>query len=149
MGAFKELELEAELETDLFAIKNLEYPFQGEAPCGFPSPANDYLETQVNLHDYLIKKPAATFLMRAQGDSMIGAGIYNEDLLIIDRSIQARPNHVIVASIQGEFTIKRFIQKNGRTFLYPENSKYKPTEIFPEMDFQIFGVVTFNVHKVL
>ncbi|MFN9067614.1 MAG: LexA family protein, partial [Bdellovibrionales bacterium] len=124
------------------------YPVLGEIQCGFPSPAADYLEDQLNLHDYLIKKPAATFLMRAKGDSMVGAGIYPDDILIIDRSLTARSGNIIVASLNGDFTLKRLIQIHGTVILQPENPVYKPLTITPEMDFQIFGVVTFNVHRL-
>ena len=129
-------------------LKNVEYPLMGDIQCGFPSPAADYLEDQLNLHDYLIKKPASTFLMRAKGDSMVGAGIYPDDILIVDRSIKARSGQVVVASLNGDFTLKRMVQINGSVVLCSENPIYKPMTITPEMDFQVFGVVTFNVHRL-
>jgi DNA polymerase V len=129
-------------------LKNVEYPLLGNIQCGFPSPAADYLEDQLNLHDYLIKKPASTFLMRAKGDSMVGAGIFPDDILIVDRSLTARSGQVVVACLNGDFTLKRMVQINSAIFLYPENPIYKPIPITPEMDFQIFGVVTFNVHRL-
>lgn len=116
---------------------------------GFPSPAADYLEDHLNIHDHLVKKPAATFFMRAKGNSMIGAGIYPGDLLIVDRSITARSGHIVVASVNGDFTLKRLMIIHGKSFLYPENSHYKPIPLHSEMDFQIFGVVTYNIHKLV
>ena len=109
---------------------------------------NDYAEN-LNIQDYLIKKPAATFFMRAQGDSMTGIGIYPEDLLIVDRSITARSGHIVVASINGEFTLKRLCTKSGKNILYPENSKYKPIEISQDSEFQVFGVVIYNIHRLI
>ncbi len=134
MGAFKEI--------------LIEYPFLGEIQCGFPSPAADYLEDHLSLNDHLVKKPAATFFMRAKGDSMTGAGVFPGDLLIVDRSITAKSGHIVVASINGEFTLKRLMSIRGQNFLYPENNNYKPIPISSEMDFQVFGVVTYNIHKL-
>jgi DNA polymerase V len=148
MGAFKELDAEIVL-ADQHAIKNIEMPMLGEVQCGFPSPATDYIEANLNLHEFLIKKPAATFFMKAKGDSMIGAGVYPDDLLIVDRSITARSSHLVVASIHGEFTLKRLAKIGNKILLMPENSKYKNLEITEESDLQIFGVVTFNIHKLL
>lgn len=132
-----------------FALKNIEIPHFGEVECGFPSPATDYIESNLNLHEFLIKKPVATFFMRAKGDSMIGAGIFSGDLLIVDRSIEVRSGHVIVASIQGQFTLKRYLKVEGRAMLAPENQKYKSVEIIEGSEFQVFGVVTFNIHRHL
>jgi DNA polymerase V len=145
MGAYKDLDIEI-VQTDGFALKNVEFRLLGEVECGFPSPATDYIETNLNLHEFLIKKPAATFFMRAKGDSMIGAGIYPNDLLIVDRSITARSSHLVVASINGEYTLKRLVKYEGKNLLMPENSKYKNIEINDESEFQVFGVVTFNIH---
>lgn len=85
--------------------------------------------------------------MRAKGDSMIGAGIFPKDILVIDRSISAIPGHVIVASLNGEFTLKRLSYQNGVPVLLPENPKYKPILISQEDDFQIFGVLTYHLHQ--
>jgi DNA polymerase V len=148
MGAFKNLDIEM-VEMEPHALKNIEIPVLGEIECGFPSPATDYVESNLNLHEFLVKKPAATFFVRAKGDSMIGAGIYPGDLLIVDRSINPRSSHIVVASINGEHTLKRLVTINGRTALYPENSKFKPIEINNETDFQIFGVATHNIHNLL
>lgn len=120
--------------------------FTGEIHCGFPSPATDYLEQGLNLHDLIVKKPAATFFMRAKGDSMIGAGIYPGDILVIDRSITAKKGNIIVASLNGEFTLKRLLYENNSPVLIAENAKYSPIRIKPDDDFQVFGVLICNLH---
>ncbi|MCK6596970.1 MAG: translesion error-prone DNA polymerase V autoproteolytic subunit [Bdellovibrionaceae bacterium] len=121
--------------------------FLGEISCGFPSPATDYLEPGLNLHELVVKKPSATFFMRAKGDSMIGAGIFPRDILVIDRSIFAVSGHVVVASLNGEFTLKKLSYQNGAPVLLPANPKYKPIFISKEDDFQIFGVLTYHLHQ--
>lgn len=115
----------------------------------FPSPADEYLERNLDLNEHLISKPAATYFMRAKGDAMIGAGIHNGDLLLIDRSITARDNHIVVASLNGEFTMRRLKFKNGKTFLHPENSNATPVEVTEGMDFEIWGVVAHCIHKLI
>jgi len=115
--------------------------FLSPVQAGFPSPADDYIEDSLDLNKHLIKKPAATFMVKAKGDSMIGAGIEPNDLLIIDRSITPKHKSIVVAMLNGSFTVKRLIKKNGNTFLRPENPKYKEIKIEIEHDFEIFGVV--------
>jgi len=116
--------------------------------CGFPSPAEEYLQSQLDLNEHLITKPSATFFVYAKGDSMTGAGIYEGDLLIIDRSVTPRHNHIGVAILNGEFTLKRLLQKNGTTLLQPENPKYKPIEIKDGMNFEVWGVAIHSIHKL-
>lgn len=129
--------------------RNVEIPFFSSAvSCGFPSPAEDYIETPLDLNELLIKKPAATFFVRAKGDSMIGAGIFDGDLLIIDRSITARHKQIVLAILDGEFTLKRLSNLHGSILLLPENPKYKPIEVKEAMDFKIWGVATHCVHKL-
>ncbi len=127
------------------------YPilYSSQVQCGFPSPAEDYIETPLDLNEHLISKPAATFFVKAKGDSMIGAGIYEGDLVIIDRSKSALNNHVVLAVLNGEFTLKRLQKSRGQVWLHPENQKYKSIQITNEMDFQIWGVVTYTIHKHL
>lgn len=121
-------------------------------PCGtgFPSPADDYIEERLDLNKYLIEHPEATYFARAEGDSMIGAGIFHEDFLIVDKTYNDRPNgRVVIAWLNGDFTVKRFYldKRLKRSFLIAENPKYPPLEILPEMEFVIWGVVTWNFHK--
>ncbi|HVJ63761.1 MAG TPA: translesion error-prone DNA polymerase V autoproteolytic subunit [Bdellovibrionota bacterium] len=123
--------------------------FLSPVSCGFPSPAQDYIESTLDLNELLISKPAATFFVRARGDSMIEAGIFDGDLLIIDRSITARHGHVVLAAVYGEFTLKRYVvQRSGAVELIPENPKYKPIPIGPATEFQIWGVATHCVHRL-
>lgn len=119
-----------------------------DAACGFPSPADDHLEGELDLNQYLIKHPAATFFVRASGDSMLEAGILPGDILIVDRSLTARDNSIIIAALDGEFTVKRLRLRQGRTFLYPANNKYQAQEVSKHENFQIWGVVTYAVHDL-
>lgn len=115
---------------------------------GFPSPAEAYTENPLDLNELLIKKPQATFFVRVQGDSMINAGVYNGDLVIVDRSLAPANGQVVVAIIDGEFTLKRFLQNLKGVFLIPENSAYPTLTITEEMDFQVWGVATFVIHSL-
>lgn len=122
--------------------------FLGRLPAGFPSPADDYLEGTLDLNRHLIKHPAATFFVRVTGDSMIGVGIHSGDLLVVDRSLEATDGHVIVATLDGELTVKR-LSKQGQTIrLLPANPNYQPIEIQPQQDFEIWGVVTNVIHAL-
>ncbi len=114
---------------------------------GFPSPADDYLELSLDLNQYLIKHPAATFYVRVKGDSMINAGIHDGDLLIVDKSVEPENNDVVVCVINGEFTVKRLKKVNGEIYLIPENSHYQAVKISENMDFQVWGVVTYTIHQ--
>lgn len=114
----------------------------------FPSPAEDYAETSLDLNELLIQKPAATFFVRAKGDSMEGAGIFDGDLLIIDRSLTARHDRVVLAVMDGEFTLKRLYQKEGKIRLISENSKYPPIDVTEEMEFKVWGVATACIHRL-
>lgn len=138
----------------MFAIANklpasTKLPLFLEAlPCGFPSPAADYLDKPLDLHAYLVKNPSATFLFRAAGDSMQGAGIFDGDLLVVDRSVEARPGHVVVATVDGEHTVKRLGQApDGRPALLPANPRFPPIPLDPERDIEVWGVVTFVLHR--
>lgn len=118
-------------------------------PAGFPSPAQDYRATTIDLNDILIKDRAATYLLRVSGSSMIDAGIADGDEILVDRSLTPSEGSIVVAAIDGEFTIKRFhIDRSGQGWLMPENSAYSPIPIPPESDFLIFGVVTRCLHRV-
>jgi DNA polymerase V len=114
---------------------------------GFPSPASDYIDKNIDLNEILIKNKIASFLVKAMGDSMVNAGIFSGDILIVDKSINPESNNIVVAIINGEFTVKRLIKDKQKIFLQPENPKYKPIEIGVEDDFKIWGVVTFVIHN--
>ena len=110
-------------------------------PAGFPSPAEDYLEGALDLNAYLVRRPAATFLVRVGGDSMAGAGIVDGDLLVVDRSEEATSGRIVVAVVDGEWTVKRLRFRGGARLLVPENPKYAPVRIEPGQELRIWGVV--------
>lgn len=116
---------------------------------GFPSPADDYIEQKLDLNEYLIKHPAATFFVRVEGNSMIDAGIRSGDILIVDRALPVSNGAVVVAHVQGEFTVKRVEQRDNKSYLVPANKKYPPLLITQEMDIEIWGVVSYVIHKVV
>jgi DNA polymerase V len=122
--------------------------YASKISAGFPSPADDYLELNLNLNQYLIKHPAATFFVRVEGDSMIGAGIHPGDLLIVDRSLQPMDGKIIIAVLNGDLTVKRLKIKDGIYTLIPENKNYAPIQITEEMNFSIWGVVTSVIHEL-
>jgi len=114
---------------------------------GFPSPAEDYLDRALDLNELLISNPAATFYVRASGDSMRDAGIQTGDILIVDRAIEPRPGKIVIAAVDGELTVKRLRLKDGRLYLAPENPAYPFLEVSPEASFEIWGVVTCVIHR--
>lgn len=137
--------------TDIIPISTetkLELPlFYSRVKAGFPSPADDYVDTPLDLNKHLIQHEQATFYVRAVGDSMIGSGINTGDLLIVDKAITPKNNSVVVACINGEFTVKHFGKYYGRPALLPANKKYPPIIINNETDFYIWGVVTHVIHS--
>lgn len=116
---------------------------------GFPSPADDHIESWLDLNEYLVKNPAATFFLRASGDSMLGAGIRSGDLLIVDRSLEVTHGKIVIAALDGELTVKRISFKSGRVQLLPENDNYPPIDITDDQDLVIWGVVTQVIHQAV
>ncbi|MEW6536436.1 MAG: translesion error-prone DNA polymerase V autoproteolytic subunit [Candidatus Auribacterota bacterium] len=114
---------------------------------GFPSPADDYIDKKLDLNEFLIKHPAATFFVKVDGDSMIDAGIHSGDILIVDRAVEPTNNCIAVVMLDGEFTVKRLHIKRKKVYLLPENPDFKPIEIKDEMDCEVWGIVTFVIHK--
>lgn len=114
---------------------------------GFPSPADDYSESRLDLNKELISNESATFYARVRGDSMTLAGISDGDLLIIDKSKTPVNGSIVVCLIDGEFTVKRLQKKGNQFFLMPENDNYQPINITPENDVTIWGVVTYTLKK--
>ena len=114
---------------------------------GFPSPAEDSLESSISLDKHLIKNPEATFMACVNGDSMVRIGIYHGDILIIDRSLNVRDGDVIIALLQGEFTVKEVSIIDGQLFLVPRNPDYECIKITPEMEFEAWGIVTSSIRK--
>jgi DNA polymerase V len=115
---------------------------------GFPSPADDYLEGQLDLNEHLIRHPVATFFVRVAGDSMIRAGIHPGDLLIVDRSLEARNGRVIIAVVNGELLVKRLRRRGDCIYLVADNPDYPSLLITEAMDFQVWGVVTNVIHAL-
>ena len=115
---------------------------------GFASPADDHLERSIDLNEMLIEKPAATFMLRVEGDSMIGAGIHDGDLLIVDRSITATHGSIVIAVVDGGLTVKRLNRSGGRVRLMPENPQYSAIEILEDEELMIWGCVRHVVHSV-
>jgi DNA polymerase V len=122
--------------------------FSGKVAAGFPSPADDYIEKNLDLNELLVHKPAATFFVRAQGESMIGAGIHPNDILVVDRSIEAVPGKIVICALNGELTVKRLERDNGQWQLKAENPAYADILIHDELDMVIWGVVTNVIHAV-
>lgn len=118
--------------------------FMDRVPCGFPSPAQDYVEDSLDLNKLVIKHPSATYFVRVSGDSMIDAGISNGDLLVVDRSLSAVHGDIVIAAVAGEFTVKE-LQTHPRLQLIPHNSHFSPILFQTEEELEIFGVVTFTL----
>lgn len=124
-------------------------PLAGEAvPAGFPSPAEEYLERPLDLNEYVAPRPEATFFVRVSGDSMTGAGIFHDDILVVDRSQRPAPGNVVIAFVDGEFTVKRLVRSEEGLALAPENPDFSLIPLTDETDFEIWGVVRHVVHKV-
>ena len=115
---------------------------------GFPSPADDFKETRISLDRELVKNKEATFYARVSGDSMIGAGLNDRDLLVIDRSLNPENGRIVVCLIDGNFTVKRIKKEKGKIYLIPENKKYQPIEIKEENELTIWGIVEYVIKKV-
>lgn len=122
--------------------------FLSRVKAGFPSPADDYIEGKLDLNEHLIKHKAATFFVRVSGTSMEGAGIYDGDLLIVDRALEPKHKSVVVAVVNGEFTVKRIKKDKGRVWLMPENAKFQPMELIEGTECEVWGVVTNVIHKL-
>ena len=114
---------------------------------GFPSPAEDFTELSISLDKHIIQNPSATFMAYANGNSMIRAGIHHGDILIIDKSLNARDGDVVIAVLHGEFTVKQVSIIDGILFLVPRNPQYAAVKITSEMGFEIWGVVIYSIHK--
>ena len=122
--------------------------FLASVEAGFPSPADDFIDQSLDLNEYLVEHPTATFFVRVSGDSMRDAGVASGDILIVDRAKDPGHNAVVIAFINGELTVKRIRTKDGRLFLAPDNPEFTPIEITPDADFEVWGVVTYVIHKL-
>ncbi|WP_081650643.1 LexA family protein [Paucidesulfovibrio longus] len=129
-------------------------PAPGGAPlygasvaAGFPSPADDYVESALDLNEYLVGNPAATFMVRVSGESMLGAGIHDGDVLVVDRSRDPAPGRIVVAVLDGELTVKRLRFREGSWVLAPENPAFEPIVVGSAQELHVWGVVTGVVRR--
>jgi len=114
---------------------------------GFPSPADDHMERGIDLNEELVRNPSATFFVRVKGESMRDAGIHSGDILVVDRSVTPSDRQIVVAMIDGEFTVKRLRRKNGKVFLDAENPSFTSIEVGENQELTIWGAVTFVIHQ--
>ena len=120
--------------------------FLSRIDAGFPSPADDHLDQTLDLNDYLIRHPAATFFLRVQGDSMTGAGIYDGDLLVVDRSLEPRSESIVVAALDGDLTVKRLRRRGRGLVLAAAHPDVPPLPVGDLSELVVWGVATHTVH---
>ena len=121
--------------------------FTDSVQAGFPSPAEDYIDLDLNLQDHLIQNPSATFCVRAVGERMNDVGIQSGDIMLVDRSLTPKKISIVLAVIDGDFTVKLVNVIDKELCLMPKNENFPPIKITEEMDFQVWGVVTYIIHK--
>ncbi len=127
----------------------LERPlYLSKVAAGFPSPGDNYVERSLDLNEHLVRHKEATFFVRVNGDSMTGAGIFDNDLLVVDRSITPTNGRIVIAAINGELVVKRLKLDDGKGWLVSENTDYAAIEMKEGMDFVIWGVVTNAIHAL-
>lgn len=120
--------------------------FLSPAVCGFPSPALDYIEKTIDLNQICVEHPAATYYVRASGCSMVQAGIHDGDLLVVDRALKANHGAIVLACLDGEFTVKKW-QEHPRPALLPANPDFPPIYLQDGQELEVFGVITYVIHK--
>lgn len=121
--------------------------YSSKVQAGFPSPADDYIERYLDLNSEYIKHPSSTFLLKATGESMIEAGIFPDDVLLVDKSLTPVDGSIVIAALNGELTVKRLSCVNTRVQLLPANPNFKPIDITEDQEMVIWGVVTLVLHK--
>lgn len=140
------------MSVPVYTLQNddhLEIPyFEVGVPAGEPSYVSQYFESTINLNRELVKNPKATFCVRVNGQSMIGAGIDTGDLLIVDKQKEPENKQIVLAVINGEYTVKRLLINTSGMYLQPENPAFEPIKITEFMDFRIWGVVTGLIKKL-
>lgn len=136
------------LELSQFAPQ-LELPlFTSKVPAGFPSPADDHIESSIDLNQQYVQHPASTFFVRVKGHSMKDAGINSGDMLVVDRALEAKSGSIVIAVVSAELTVKRLVIEGQCVWLKPENNEYEPLLITEEMDLHIWGVVAHVIHSL-
>ncbi len=139
--------------SDVFSAEVALSPVQpvalySSAPAaGFPAPGDDMVEKSLNVHDFLVKHPVATFFVRVEGDSMEGAGIFSGDILVVDRSVEAVSGKIVVAAVGGGLVVKRLAKLEGTMVLMSENSAYEPITVTGDEECFVWGVVTGSVRQ--
>lgn len=143
--------LDREKLSNTYALAkfNLVVPLYTSVAAGFPSPADDYQDETLDVGKYLVRNPDATYFIHVRGDSMIGAGMFDGDILVVDRSRHARHGNIVVAVLNREFTVKRLHHHRGRVELRAENPAYPNLPVSADDDFQIWGVVCHVLHKTV
>ena len=127
----------------------LKSPFIKEGvSAGFPSPAADFMETNIDLNKELSENQLATFYIKVKGNSMIDAGINDKDVLVVDRSLEPQNNKIAICFIDGEFTVKRILVEKECLYLMPENANYSPIKVTEENQLIIWGIVTYVIKKL-
>ena len=140
---------------DINAFLDVEATGKGSVPlmvstasCGFPSPADDYLDGPLDFNELLIRNPAATFAVRLASESMTGAGLFPGDIAVVDRSVEPTPGCIVLALLDGEFTVKRYRPRAGAVVLQAENPAFPDIEITGERAFEVWGVVTKSIRML-
>jgi len=141
------------MHVDVVAVPNLSTPYVGllflvPVSAGYPSPADDYLEGSLDLNQHLITHPTATFFVRVAGESMREAGIHSGDVLVVDRALTPSDGSVVIAVVNGDLTVKRLSKRHGKLVLMPENQQFPPLPITETTAFEVWGVVTYVIHRV-
>lgn len=126
---------------------HVDLPLAGSGvSAGFPSPADDFIEGSIDLNKLLIRDPSATFFARVAGDSMRDDGIYDGNLLVVEKKLQPDDGDIVVSYLNGEFTLKRLEHKDGKYFLIPSNPKYPPIEVSPDDELIVWGSVRASIN---
>lgn len=137
-------EIKKIIDNDHYALP----VFSSKVQAGFPSPADDYIEGYLDLNTRFITHPAATFVLQATGDSMVDAGIFPGDWLLVDKSLEAADGNIVIAAVNGALTVKRLSRKANQVQLLPANPQFKPIDITQDCDMVIWGVVTLVLHEL-
>jgi DNA polymerase V len=118
-----------------------------KVPAGFPSPATDYEEDRLDINDIVVSNPSSTFFIRVKGNSMIDSNITEDDILVVDKSIEAIHGKIVIAVVDGDFTVKTLYNKDGVIKLVPANTEYPEIILTSEQELNIWGVVSYIIHK--
>lgn len=136
------------IQLPALGIKPIHIPlFSHKVAAGFPSPADDYIAGRLSLDEHLIQHQDSTFFVRAKGNSMFGAGIFDGDLLVVDKSLNPVSGDIVIAVVDGDLTVKRLIKRGETVTLKPENPRYKEIEFKDGQELQVWGVVTSTVKQ--